>query len=51
MLTESRQEDNHQETAVTVVETSGQREGKMERYDMRIANILSHACSCLYVTQ
>ena len=26
-------------------------EGEMERYDMRIANTLSHACSCLYVTQ
>ena len=26
-------------------------EGEMERYDMRTANTLSHACSCLYVTQ
>ena len=26
-------------------------EGEMERYDMHTANTLSHACSCLYVTQ
>ena len=26
-------------------------EGELERYDMRTANTLSHACSCLYVTQ
>ena len=25
--------------------------GEMDRYDMRTANTLSHACSCLYVTQ
>ena len=26
-------------------------EGEMERYDTHTANTLSHACSCLYVTQ
>ena len=42
---------------VTVREQQGRRmkhengEGEMEKYDMRTANTLSHACSCLYVTQ
>ena len=42
---------------VTVREQQGWRmkhengEGEMERYDMRTANTLSHACSCLFVTQ